>query len=94
MDAVDFRSIGRAAQEALRRRASPRRAARHEPGRGGQSGRRAAADGQHLAEALAEQGAAGLLDGRRVFGRKGQGALTAEEARQIRRWIADKSRTS
>ena len=38
-----------------------------------------------------EQGEAGLLDGRRVSGRKGKGALTAEEARRIRGWIADQT---
>ena len=38
-----------------------------------------------------EQGEAGLLDGRRVSGRKGKGALTAEQARQVRRWIADQT---
>jgi transposase len=38
-----------------------------------------------------EQGDDGLLDGRRVSARKGQGALTADEARRVRRWIADKT---
>ena len=38
-----------------------------------------------------QQGEAGLLDGRRVSGRKGQGALTADQARQLRRWIAEKT---
>ena len=38
-----------------------------------------------------EQGEAGVLDGRRVSPRKGKGVLTAEEARQIRRWITDRS---
>ena len=57
MEARDFRSIGRAAQEELRRRAlRADRAAGAEPGRGGAGGRGAAADGEHLAAALPRAG--------------------------------------
>jgi transposase len=36
-----------------------------------------------------EQGEDGLLDGRRVSPRRGQGRLTEDEARQVRDWIAE-----
>ena len=36
-----------------------------------------------------EQGEDGLLDGRRVSPRRGQGRLTEDEARQVRAWIAE-----
>jgi transposase len=36
------------------------------------------------------QGDDGVLDGRRVSPRRGKGVLTAEEAKKVRRWIADK----
>ena len=32
-----------------------------------------------------------MLDGRRVSPRRGKGLLTAEEAGQVRRWIADRT---
>src|SRR5262245_20077441 len=38
-----------------------------------------------------EQGEDGVLDGRRVSPPRGKGMLTAEEAGQIRGWIADKT---
>jgi transposase len=92
METQDFRSIGRAAQEALRRRAIVL----------------VVQDGSSQAEAARvvgvqrqtvniwlkryrAQGEAGLRDGRRVSGRKGKGALRAEEARRVRRWIADQT---
>jgi len=89
LDARDFRSIGAGGAEASGDCAG--RAEPHEPGRGGQRGRRAAADGQHLAEALPGTGR-GRPPGRTSgVGRKGKGALTAEEARRIRGWIADQT---
>ena len=36
-----------------------------------------------------ERGEEGVLDGRRVSPRRGKGLLTAEEAGQVRCWIAD-----
>ena len=82
MDAVDFRSIGRAAQEALRGRAIVL------VERNGMSQAEAArAVGVQRQtvniwlKRYRQQGEAGLLDGRRVSGRKGQGALTADQAR-------------
>jgi transposase len=38
-----------------------------------------------------EQGEAGVLDGRRVSPRRGKGLLGEPEARQVRRWITDKT---
>lgn|ERR671918_828676 len=90
MEARDFRSIGRAAQEELRRRALVL------VGQNGMSQAEAArvvgVQRQTVnvwLKRYREQGEAGVLDGRRVSPRKGKGALTAAEARQIRRWIAD-----
>lgn len=92
MEARDFRGIGRTAQEELRRRAlvlieqngmSQAEAAR--------------VVGVHRQtvniwlKRYRQQGEAGVLDGRRVSPRKGKGVLSAEEARQIRRWIADRT---
>lgn len=92
MEAQDFRSIGRAAQAALRRRAIVL------VERGGSSQAEAArvvgVQRQTVniwLKRYHEQGEDGLLDGRRVSGRKGKGMLTAEEARQVRRWIADQT---
>ena len=39
----------------------------------------------------AAQRPAGVLDGRRVSPRRGKGLLTADEAGQVRRWIADQT---
>ncbi len=92
MDARDFRSIGPAAQEAFRRRAIvlvERRGMSQ-----AEAARAVGVQRQTVniwLKRYRAQGEAGLLDGRRVSGRKGQGALTAEEARQARRWIADKT---
>jgi len=36
-----------------------------------------------------ERGEDGVLDGRRVSPRRGKGRLTAEEAGQVRRWLAE-----
>ena len=92
MDAHDFRSIGRAAQEALRRRAI----VLVEQNGMSQAAAAGAVGVQRQTvniwlKRYRQQGEAGLLDGRRVSGRKGQGALTADQARQLRRWIAEKT---
>src|SRR5918994_426828 len=91
MDAHDFRSIGRAAQEALRRRAI----VLVEQNGMSQAAAAGAVGVQRQTvniwlKRYRQQGEAGLLDGRRVSGRKGQGALTADQARQLRRWIAER----
>ena len=92
MDAVDFRSIGRVAQEALRGRAI---VLVEQSGMSQAEAARAVGVQRQTVniwlKRYREQGAAGLLDGRRVSGRKGRGALTAGQARQVRRWIAEKT---
>ena len=85
MDARDFRSIGRAAQEELRRRAllltlqqglSQAQAAEI-------VGVRRQTVNIWLQRYRA-QGADGVLDGRRVSPRRGKGLLTADEAGKVR----------
>ena len=92
MEERDFRSIGRAAQEELRRRALfliERQ--------GLSQGRAAQLVGVHRqtvngwVKRHREQGEEGLLDGRRVSPRRGKGALSAEEASQVRAWIVEQT---
>src|SRR5919202_6147994 len=90
MDARDFRSLGRPAQEALRRRAL------FLVEREGMTQAQAAlAVGVHRqtvnvrCRRYRERGEEGVLDGRRVSPRRGKGRLTAEEAGQVRGWIAE-----
>src|SRR5215218_5050149 len=90
MDARDFRGLGRPAQEALRRRAL------FLIEREGMTQAEAArAVGVHRQtvnlwhKRYRERGEDGLLDGRRVSPRRGRGRLTADEARQVRGWIAE-----
>jgi transposase len=92
MDARDFRGIGRAAQEELRRRAL------FLVERQGLTQARAAeivgVQRQTVnlwLKRYRAQGEAGVLDGRRVSPRRGRGRLTAAEAGQARRWIADRT---
>jgi transposase len=92
MDAQDFRSIGRVAQEALRRRAL------HLIERQGLSqGEAARAVGVQRQtvnlwlKRYRAEGEDGVLDGRRVSPRRGKGVLSADEAARVQRWIADKS---
>src|ERR671928_190480 len=92
MEARDFRSIGRAAQEELRRRAL------FLVERQGMSqGQAAQLVGVHRQTVNTwvkrhhEQGEEGLLDGRRVSPRRGKGALSAEEADRIRRCIVEQT---
>src|SRR5918911_1571863 len=89
MEARDFRGIGRAAQEELRRRALflvERQ--------GLSQGRAAQVVGVHRqtvntwVKRYRERGEEGVLDGRRVSPRRGKGRLTAEEADKVRGWIA------
>jgi transposase len=88
MEARDFRSLGRPAQEALRRRALLLIE------REGMSQAQAAqAVGVHRQtvniwlKRYRAQGEDGVLDGRRVSPRLGKGLLTEDEARQVRDWI-------
>src|SRR3954447_25223120 len=90
MDARDFRGLGRPAQEALRRRAL------YLVEREGMTQAQAArAVGVHRQtvniwhKRHRERGEDGLLDGRRVSPRRGEGLLTAEEAGKVRGWIAE-----
>jgi transposase len=88
MEARDFRGLGRAAQEALRRRALF--LIEHE---GMTQAEAALAVGVHRQtvnvwhKRYREQGEAGVLDGRRVSPRRGKGLLTDEEAGQAQAWI-------
>ncbi len=92
MEARDFRSLGRAAQEELRRRALfliERQ--------GLSQGRAAQPVGVHRQTVNAwvkrhrAQGEEGLLDGRRVSPRRGKGVLSADEAGQVRAWIVERT---
>jgi transposase len=90
MEARDFRSIGRPAQEELRRRALVLIEQR-----GLSQGQAAEVVGVHRQtvnlwlKRYRERGADGVLDGRRVSPRRGKGRLTEDEARQVRGWIAN-----
>src|SRR5215217_5857481 len=88
MEASDFRGIGRATQEELRRRALfliERQGLSQ-----GQAARLVCVHRQTVntwVKRHRERGGDGLLDGRRVSPRRGKGLLSAEEAGQIRAWI-------
>ena len=92
MEARDFRSIGRAVQEELRRRALFLIAQQ-----GLSQGQAAQLVGVHRQSVNTwvkrhrEQGEDGMLDGRRVSPRRGKGVLSADEAGQIRRWIIEQT---
>jgi transposase len=92
MDARDFRGVGRAAQEEMRRRALVLIA------RQGLTQAQAAevigVERQTVNAWLKRyraRGEASVLDGRRVSPRRGKGLLTAAEAGKIRGWIADET---
>jgi transposase len=92
MEARDFRSIGRAAQEELRRRALF--LIEQQGLSQAQAAEVVGVQRQTVNIWLKRwraQGAAGVLDGRRVSPRRGKGLLTADEAGQVRRWIADQT---
>jgi transposase len=91
MEAQDFRSIGRGAQEALRRRAlflieeqglSQAQAAQVV------GVQRQTVNG--WLQRYRSQGEEGVLDGRRVSPRRCKGRLTAEEAGKVQGWITDR----
>jgi transposase len=92
MEARDFRGIGRAAQEELRRRALFLIEQQ-----GLSQGEAAQLVGVHRqtvntwVKRHREQGGDGLLDGRRVSSRRGKGILSAEEAGQVRAWIVEQT---
>jgi transposase len=92
MEARDFRSIGRAAQEELRRRALLLIEQQ-----GLSQGQAAQLVGVHRqtvntwVKRHRERGGDGVLDGRRVSPRRGKGILSAEEAGQIRWWIVEQT---
>src|SRR5919199_2852050 len=90
MEARDFRSIGRPAQEALRRRALF--LIEREGTTQAQAARAVGVHRQTVnvwLKRYRERGEDGVLDGRRVSPRGGKGLLAAEEAGQVRGWIAD-----
>src|SRR4051812_8803989 len=92
MQVRDFRSIGRAAQEEMRRRALFLIEQQ-----GLSQGQAAQLVGVHRqtvntwVKRHREQGGDGLLDGRRVSPRRGKGRLSAEEAGQVRAWIVEQT---
>lgn len=91
MEGTDFRSIGRDAQEALRKRAV--HLVLHEGLTQGEAARAVGVHRQVVNRWLRrhrDAGARGLLDGRRVSPRRGSGILTAAEARRVKRWITNK----
>lgn len=91
MKPVDFRSLGRDAQEALRARAVFLVCTM-----GKSQGEAAEAVGtsrqtvNQWLQRYAASGEEALLDGRRVSSRKGQGLLTHAEAKRVQGWITDK----
>src|SRR5918993_5223504 len=92
MEASDFRGIGRATQEGLRRRALfliERQGLSQ-----GQAARLVGVHRQTVntwVKRHRERGGDGLLDGRRVSSRRGKGILSAEEAGQVRAWIVEQT---
>jgi transposase len=92
MQARDFRSIGRAAQEELRRRALFLIEQQ-----GLSQGEAAQLVGVHRqtvntwVKRYRQQGEEGVLDGRRVSPRRGKGILSTDEAQQIRQWIVERT---
>jgi transposase len=92
MEARDFRGIGRASQEALRRRAL---VLIEQQGFSQAAAAEAVGVQRQTVNAWVrrwrEQGEDGVLDGRRVSPRRGKGLLSEAEARQIRGWITDKT---
>ena len=92
MEARDFRGIGRAAQEALRRRAIV--LIEQQGMTQGAAARAVGVQRQTVnlwLKRYRAQGEAGVLDGRRISPRKGEGALTADHSRKVRAWIAHKT---
>ena len=92
MDRRDFRSIGRSAQEELRRRAVF--LVEHDGLTQAEAARVVGVERQAVNIWLKRhraEGDDGLLDGRRVSPRRGKGLLTEAEAQTVRSWITDKT---
>src|SRR3712207_6530812 len=92
MQARDFRSIGRAAQEELRRRALF--LIEQQGLSQGQAAQMAGVHRQTVniwLKRYRQQGEDGVLDGRRVSPRRGKGAVSAAEAGQVRAWIVERT---
>src|SRR3712207_4996617 len=92
MQARDFRGIGRAAQEELRRRALF--LIKQQGLSQGQAARMVGVHRQTVniwLKRYRERGEDGVLDGRRVSPQRGKGALSADEADRIRRWIIEQT---
>src|SRR3954452_933359 len=92
MEARDFRSIGRPAQEALRRRALF--LIEHQGLTQAAAAQAVGVQRQTVSlwrRRYREQGEDGVLDGRRVSPRRGKGLLAETEARRVQAWIADKT---
>ncbi|MEZ5826826.1 MAG: IS630 family transposase [Geminicoccaceae bacterium] len=92
MERTDFRSIGRAAQEELRRRALW--LIEHDGIGQGEAARIVGVHRQTVniwVKRHREQGEKGVLDGRRVSPRRGKGLLTEEQCGQVRKWIGDRT---
>lgn len=92
MEGRDFRSIGRAAQEELRRRALF--LIEHQGLGQAQAAEVVGVQRQTVniwLQRYRAQGDDGVLDGRRVSPRRGKGLLTAAEAGQVQGWIRDRT---
>jgi transposase len=92
MDTRDFRSIGRSAQEALRRRALF--LIEHEGLTQAEAARVVGVQRQAVNIWLRRYrtaGEDGVRDGRRVSPRRGKGMLSEAEAKQVGAWIVDKT---
>ena len=88
MEARDFRGLGRPAQEALRRRALF--LIEHEGMTQGQAALAVGVQRQTVniwQGRYRKRGEDGVLDGRRVSPRRGQGRLAVEEADKVRGWV-------
>ena len=91
MDERDFRSIGRPAQEELRRRAL--RLIEQQGMSQAEAARVVGVQRQTVniwLQRYRAQGEDGVLDGRRVSPRRGKGLLTTDEAAKVQGWIRDR----
>jgi transposase len=92
MDERDFRSIGRPAQEELRRRALV--LILQQGMSQAEAARVVGVQRQTVniwLQRYRARGADGVLDGRRVSPRRGKGLLTADEAAKVQGWIRDRT---
>jgi transposase len=92
MEGRDFRGIGRAAQEELRRRAL---VLIEQQGMSQADAARVVGVQRQTVNIWLQryraQGEDGVLDGRRVSPRRGKGLLTADEAAKVQGWIRDRT---